>query len=371
MKVVAYLFVLFAFSILIFASIPQMNEFFNNPPSIFSYPAPSGMNGYFIREINVTMTAPSTLYLNVTVPYNNSFQNVQLKVLSKNEYKIMHGYNRTWLTFIIHTNENIILNYSFNTHAYVFPVNRYNSLNVSSIPEYLKKEYNHPEYLFNEEVIDPSYFKNISENIVRMANATNVFEMELALYNYIVTNFHYKLSYSSLEKPKTAVETWETRSGDCAELSFLYASMSRALGIPAWLEFGWLYTQGGWYEHAWIETVVPTTHGLVFGDIDLTVEVGSGQDLGLGFMVRDPYRITEWVDDGNSSHLTNYYTLLSGYTEGSVNVNSNIISQKVNYTGLMVYNIPAQAIDPFYTKIAVFALIAILFYIVIRKPSTG
>ncbi len=369
MKIVAYLFVAFAFSILIFASIPQMNEFFNNPPSILSYPAPSGMNGYFIRDINVTITAPSTLYLNVTVPTNNSFQNVQLKVLSKNEYKIMNGYNRTWLTFTIHSNENIILNYSFNTHAYVFPVNEYNSLNVSSIPEYLKKQYDHPEYLLNEEVIDPSYFTNISENIVKKANATNVFEMELALYNYIVTNFQYKLSYSSLETPRTAVETWENRSGDCAELSFLYASMSRAIGIPAWLDFGWLYTQGSWYEHAWIETVVPTTHGLVFGDIDLTVEVGSGQDLGTGFMIRDPYRITEWIDDGNSSHLTNYYTFFSWYREGPVYVASNIVSGKVNYTGMMLYNLPSQAINPLYSKIALIALVAIFFYIVVRKPS--
>ncbi len=369
MKILAYLFVIFAFFILIFASLPQITQFFNNPPSLMDYPSPSGMEGYFIREINVTMNAPSDLYLNVTVPKNNSIQSVQLKILSNNQYKINNDYNRTWWTFTIHSNEKIVLNYSFVTHAYIYPVNKYNSLNVTKIPNYLKLQYDHAEYLFDEEVIDPSYFTNISENIVKKENATNVFEMELSLYNYIVSNFQYKLTYTSLEKPKTAIQTWLSKSGDCAELSFLYASMSRAIGIPAWPEFGWLYTQGSWYEHAWIETVVPTTDGLVFGDIDLTVEVGSGQDLGMGFMVRDPYRITEWIDDGNSSHLTNYYTLLSGYSEGSVNVASNIVSGKINYTGMMLYNLPSQTINPLYSKIALIALVAILFYIVIRKPS--
>jgi hypothetical protein len=41
------------------------------------------------------------------------------------------------------------------------------------------------------------------------------------------------------------------------------------------------------------------------------------------FLVRDPWRITEWESDGNGDHLQNYYTLWSFSYSGYANYDAN------------------------------------------------
>ncbi|MGC8995795.1 MAG: transglutaminase-like domain-containing protein [Thermoplasmata archaeon] len=366
---IGLIYVIISFIVLIIIFLPNISYYFENPPSYFAITYPSYVKGYFIRQITVLTISKSHIELNVTLPLQNvSYQKANITFIGDYSYKINHAYNRTWYTINITESSNILINYSFNITPEQYPVSPYDSLGLNAIPQYLKNEYDHPEYLGNKEVIDPSYFVNISREIVEQAHANNVFEMEYALYSYIVKNFKYYLTYSTIENPMSAVQTWQNKAGDCAELSFLYASMSRALGIPAWIEFGWLYGSNGWGQHAWIETVIPTTHGLVKGIVDLTIEVHSS-DLGIGFFVRDPYRITEWVDDGNSSHFTNYYTLAYGSSAGSVSITDQVVNSSTIQGPYIIMMVPSWSIPQLYFDIGSIGVFSIIFYAIIRKPK--
>jgi len=369
MKVIAYFYVLVVIVVLVLLFSQNLISIWDSPPSAMVNIVPDEMSGYFEREIVVDVSALSNLTVNITVPYKNEpYQNVTLNIIQGPEYVVNEGYNRTWISFHLHNSAEILLNYSFITRPVVYDVSQWNSLNASAIPLSLKDEYDHPEYLNGREVIAPELFENISAQIIKNAGATNVFEEEKALYDYIVKNFEYNVTYNTLKKPQTAWETWQLKKGDCAELSFLYVSMSRAIGIPAWVEFGWLFTSTTWAEHAWVGTVIPTTHGLVYGIIDLTKEVG-GTDLGMGFFMRGTSRITEWIDDGNSSHFTNYYTFVYGTSYGSVNVQDSIVSsseQMGNYT--IVFD-PSFAIEPLLFQAILIGASALIVFAIIRRPK--
>ncbi|MEM4588396.1 MAG: transglutaminase-like domain-containing protein [Thermoplasmata archaeon] len=355
-----------AFSLVALAIVlsPTIISIWDTQASSLYLPIPSTLNGQFIRYINITSNSQMNLILNVTVPYNNTnYQKSSLLIDSKNRYYYNNGYNRTWITFIIKSSTNIKLIYNFDVKSISYPVSEYNSLNISYIPESLKKQYLGDEYLFGEKVIMPEMFKNITKNIVK--NDTNVFQMEKSIYDYIVKNFKYKVTYTKENLPNSAWKTYLLGVGDCVELSFLYVSMSRAIGIPAWVECGWLYTMSTWAEHAWVGTLIPTNKGIVYGIIDLTEEVGSS-DLGIGFFIRDPYRLTEWVDDGNSTHLTNYYTLLYGKAE-NYQFNEKIIPKNESFGQYALLPVPADAINPFIYRFSLVIGVSALIYFIIRK----
>ncbi|MGC8663424.1 MAG: transglutaminase-like domain-containing protein [Thermoplasmata archaeon] len=370
MKILAYLYILIVLIISVSIFSPNISSLFNSPPSAMVNIIPGEMNGYFNREIVVNMNRLSNISVNVTIPYaNESYQNVSLSIIQGPMHDIHSAYNRTWLSFHVTEPVKILLNYSFTIRPINYEVSQWNSLNQSAIPFFLQQQYDHPEYLNNREVISPELFQNISLEIVEQANAKNVFQEEKALYDFIVKNFKYNLTYSALKTPQTAWETWELKEGDCAELSFLYASMSRAIGIPAWLEFGWYFTGVTWAEHAWIGTVIPTTQGLVYGIIDLTKEVG-GNDLGMGFFMKGTSRITEWIDDGNSTHLTNYYTFIYGTSYGSVTVTDNVISNNESFGNYTIVSDPTYAIEPILFEIAFIGVSAVIVYEIIRRPKS-
>jgi hypothetical protein len=364
---IAYAYTAFSFLAIAMVLSPNIAGIWDSSPSYMYIPMPSSLSGYFIRYINITTGQGSNLRLNITIPYSNEYQSTSLQVLSDQGYSKHEDYNRTWITLQISSSTSIELKYSFSSKAFSYPVSRYNSLNNSYIPSYLKEQYLGDEYLFGNEVIMPEMFKEITKKIV--GNNTNVFDEEKAIYDYIVKNFKYKITYTLNNLPNSAWKTYQMGVGDCVELSFLYVSMARSIGIPAWVEFGWLYTTQTWAEHAWVGTVIPTREGIVRGIIDLTEEVGTS-DLGIGFFVRDPFRLLEWVDDGNSSHLTNYYTLLSGETRGNFYAPvEKIIPSSVNFGQYSLFPLPSYSLDPFIFRLIIVAVASLIIYYVVRRKG--
>jgi transglutaminase-like putative cysteine protease len=71
---------------------------------------------------------------------------------------------------------------------------------------------------------------------------------------------------SILEKKPTvslpsAREVLRTRIGDCNEHTALYVAMARAIGIPARIAVGLVYTRGAFYYHAWPEVYLAEKDG--------------------------------------------------------------------------------------------------------------
>jgi len=133
------------------------------------------------------------------------------------------------------------------------------------------------------------------------ASKVTVHEKLEALYDYLVNgDFEYRIGRSG-DLPKSCIVTLDDQDGDCDDYSILFVSLCRAVGIPAWLELGILYDSGRavWGGHAWATVALPLTNGEV---VNVNVDIVNEQ-----FMFRDPYRITDWIDDGDGDSLDEYY----------------------------------------------------------------
>jgi len=132
-------------------------------------------------------------------------------------------------------------------------------------------------------------------------NTTNVFEKVSRIYEYTHENIAY-LS-NSPEEPKSPTKTLADRNGDCDDQSFFMGSLLRAQGVPAWMELGLLYDQSTsqWGGHAWLRVLIPQKSG---GEQVVDIDPANNE-----FLFRDPYRFTDYIDDGDAGHLQNYYVL--------------------------------------------------------------
>ncbi|MDG1545536.1 MAG: transglutaminase-like domain-containing protein, partial [Candidatus Poseidoniia archaeon] len=174
---------------------------------------------------------------------------------------------------------------------------------VSDIPE------DFDIYLEDEWLIEPSN-SEIQILAIELSNGTNGNVMQILknIFDYIESNYQYQKS----SVPKSCPDIIVGRVGDCDDFSILFSSIARAAGIPAWLELGiipaFIDTSQGcdlrdWGGHAWVNAVVPLSDGTItVVNIDLANSY---------FMWLPPYRISDWVDNGNGDDLDSYYYLFS------------------------------------------------------------
>lgn len=82
---------------------------------------------------------------------------------------------------------------------------------------------------------------------------TNPFKQSELVYNYIVHNYPWAgaLEYSTI--PCIPQYVVESRHGDCGQVSLLYISLMRTLGVPARWESGWMLHPGEKNLHDWAE----------------------------------------------------------------------------------------------------------------------
>lgn len=84
-----------------------------------------------------------------------------------------------------------------------------------------------------------------------IAHTADEWGKALALYEWTYTNLR---KVPTLSVP-TAVDVLRTRQGDCNEHTVLYCAMARAVGLPARIAVGLVYSEvlGGFGYHAWPE----------------------------------------------------------------------------------------------------------------------
>ena len=314
--------------IIVYALLPVINGLIENPPGAAYMEFPKKVSFEFERVVDITA---GTFTVNFTIPGNSTFQSVVVQDLSGYPKSVHHDYNKTWWSYTLAGSAEIKLEYSGETTLKVWDIKE--SDGVNAIPQSIKNQYNHAEYIDlgdgnRKYVINPGPFKNITLQVTK--DKPTVLEKLRAIYDVIIKNFKYQTQRSGL--PRTAVETWNSGEGDCDELSFVFVSMARSIGIPAWVEYGMIYVGNTWSGHAWVRTVVPHDGKVDEVNIDVTMEVGR-TDLGRGFLIRDPYRITEWIDDGNSEHLSSYYTFIVYTTPPNLQYQENVNVIKMDEQG--------------------------------------
>ena len=104
---------------------------------------------------------------------------------------------------------------------------------LDDIPSTLKEEYCRPQgtWLFDEALRNLSYRIWSSENFT-----VNVLRIVRGLADWIGEN----TEYASFETPLYPNETYSLRKGDCDDQSNLLITLCRILGIPAFLQMGFL-----------------------------------------------------------------------------------------------------------------------------------
>ena len=182
-------------------------------------------------------------------------------------------------------------------------------------------------YLGDEWLIEPSN-EEVQQLAVQLSDGTegNVIMILKNIFDYIENNYKYQKS----SVPKSCPDTIVGKVGDCDDFSILFSSIARAAGIPAWLELGiipaFIDASSGcdlrdWGGHAWVNAVVPLKDGsFTVVNIDLANSY---------FMWLPPYRISDWVDNGNGDDLDSYYYLFSskGINSQATYLENSYVSQ--------------------------------------------
>ena len=169
-------------------------------------------------------------------------------------------------------------------------------------------------YLDDDWLIEPS-LPEIQSLAAEAVNGTdgNVIHILTNIFEYINSGYIYKAS----SIPKSCPESIANGYGDCDDFSILFSSIARAAGIPTWLELGKIPAfidvraecdLRDWGGHAWVNALVPLNDG--------TTTVVSIDLANSYFMWMPPYRISDWVDDGNGENLYSYYYLFSSQGSG-------------------------------------------------------
>jgi transglutaminase-like putative cysteine protease len=164
-------------------------------------------------------------------------------------------------------------------------------------------------------MIDPSdrEIKALAEQIKSETGSDDVWTVANAMYTWVKNNIIYHVDPQSTYV-QSAIEVLHNRRGDCDELSFLYISLCRAVGIPARFVTGYWVSdkpEGKYVGHAWAEFYYGQ-----WAPVELTELWNSGnepvkaadpfmmnRDNALFFGVDRPDHITEFVDDGTSESM--------------------------------------------------------------------
>jgi hypothetical protein len=145
------------------------------------------------------------------------------------------------------------------------------------------------------------YWEVNSPNIQQRADQivgteTNAYEVARLIVEYVSDYVTYEIT----SQRQGALETLLSGRGDCDCFSDLTIALSRAVGLPARMDFGWGY-QENLVGHAWVEFYLP---GKGWQPADPTWAKTSGDYL----FKLDPIRILRYVRGISSSESTSKYT---------------------------------------------------------------
>ena len=214
-------------------------------------------------------------------------------------YNTVQKYGTDWMVWQSSGEADIQATYHIQTRTIWWDIDEYNVLSVSDASKVdplfvqLSTQYNHDEWRIQYE---GTYVETLAAQIA--PGDMPVFEIAQRTYEYLDSHIAY--SSSRTGSVKYPMETLQDGSGDCDDMSFLFASLLRSQGVPSWVELGAMLNSvtNEWVGHAWLEFYMPTSTG----GVNVTVDMANHE-----FLVRGANRFSEWKSDGNGTHLEDYY----------------------------------------------------------------
>lgn len=187
-----------------------------------------------------------------------------------------------------------------------FTVHEINELYPSLHIQYTQLQANETTRFIDPD--DPT-IQAYAQSIVDAAETNNSFLLAKALFSWLKQQVSY-LTHPGDERVRPASETLRIRSGDCDDLSFLFISLCRSVGLPARFIRGYLITENqndskSAIPHAWSEVFVG---GSVGNKGWVPVECACcttsiATDIQQNFGVEDAFHLRLFIDDGSNESL--------------------------------------------------------------------
>jgi transglutaminase-like putative cysteine protease len=137
-------------------------------------------------------------------------------------------------------------------------------------------------------------------------SSTNSFLLAKALFAWLKENTQYQIHSDQGVRPVAV--TLADRTGDCDDLSFLYISLCRSVGIPARFIRGYLIGESPTVQavpHAWVEVFIGPGLG-IGGWIPVEcscIATSTQSDIEQNFGVEDCYHLRVFQDMGDNESL--------------------------------------------------------------------
>ena len=241
------------------------------------------------------------------------------------EQKTLATFNTVYswdITSTVNKEYNLGLTTTVEAESYmVGDLNGENALTIQEIgsqyPEYVDQ---YTQAQSNETITfinpDDANIKNIAAGVLSSADTNNAFLLAKDLFKWLKQQTTYQIHYDGNNDVQTSSFTLQYRTGDCDDLSFLYISLCRSIGIPARFIKGFLIESNNAIAHAWVEVFVGPSVG---NDGWITVEcagVSGNLDIEVyqNFAIEQANHLRTFKDDGSNESmiisLTGFYSLL-------------------------------------------------------------
>jgi len=169
----------------------------------------------------------------------------------------------------------------------------------------------------NEEM--QSLAESITESERRIYYASEL------IYEWIVDNIVYKVDDDPY--PKGAMRTLKEGEGDCDDMSALFCSLARSIGIPCYMVDGYIIKREGAlpYAHTWVGVIVPSEERIFDA---LPVDPAFRE-----FGFKSANKIVTGFDPGSSEYVQKAYRAFKFTYENSDGTNGSaaIVAVASNY----------------------------------------
>ena len=153
-----------------------------------------------------------------------------------------------------------------------------------------------------------SIIKSTTDSVISQLSSNNSFLIAKGLFRWLKENTEYRIHVED-DSVQPAMKTYQLRTGDCDDLSFLYISLCRTVAIPARFVRGYLIEEVdgniSTVAHAWAEVFVG---GNIGNDGWIPVECACTSDncnvqIYQNFGIEDIGHLRLFKDDGSTESL--------------------------------------------------------------------
>lgn len=273
----------------------------------------------------------------------------QQQILYKQDYETVPLANNTVLQWNIKGKDkhNYELGASATVESESFLVSDLNGENAFSIQEIntiypnLISQYCQEQSNKTITFIDPNYpsIKNTATNVSNQANSGNSFVLAKELFIWLKQNTIY-LMHTDNNSVQPAGTTYQLKTGDCDDLSFLYISLCRSLGIPARFIRGYLLKEKNGVPtagpHAWAEVFVGGGIGNSgWIPVECACNASIQTEVHQNFGVEDATHLRLFVDDGSNESMEATISELTIYCDPTkMNIHRTSFVEIYNYSVL-------------------------------------